>query len=111
MFKGNGYNSVRRNDRYWAGLWSDLIIEQVIMRSIMSRTGLTRGRDFTESTRNQWIHTAVIHEAMISVTKSTLGNSEQHVELGASRKNRDVLICRKSKLGSESIIRSKVVQS
>ena len=33
---------------------------------------------------------AVIHEAMTSVTKSTLANSEQLVQLGVSRKNRDV---------------------
>ena len=67
-------------DTGWV-FWSDLIIEQVMMRSIKSRGGLTRGRGFTESTRHQWVHTAVIHEAMTSTTKSTLGNSEQHVEL------------------------------
>ena len=94
MFKENGYHSVRRSDRYWAGLWLDLIIEQAMMRSIKSRGGLTRGRSFTKSTRHQWVHTAhqcaVIHEAMTSVTKSTLANSEQLVQLGVSRKNRDV---------------------
>ena len=94
MFKENGYHSIRRNDKYWAGLWSDLIIEQIMMRSIKLRGGLTRGRSFRESTRHQWVHKAhqcaVIHEAMTSVTKSTLANSEQHVELGISRKNRDV---------------------
>ena len=65
-----------------------------MMRSIKSRGGLTRERGFTESTRHQWVHTAHqcadIHEAMTSTTKSTLGNSEQHVELGTSRRNRDV---------------------
>ena len=29
-----GYHTVRRSSRYWAGLWTDLIIEQVLMRSI-----------------------------------------------------------------------------
>ena len=93
MFKENGYHLVRRSDRYWAELWSDLFIEQVVMRSIKSRGGLTRGRGFTESTRHQWVHAAhqcvVIHEAMTLISKSTLANSEQHVELGVSRKNRD----------------------
>ena len=94
VFKENGYHSVRRSDRHWAGLWSDLIIEQVMMKSIKSRLGLTRGRSFTKSTRHQWVHTArqcaVIYEAMPSVTKATLANSEKHVELGVSRKNRDI---------------------
>ena len=93
-FKEKGYHTVRRSDRYWAGLWSDLIIEQVMMRSIKSRGGLTRGRGFNESTRHQWVHTihqcAVIHEAMSEITQVTLNNSEQHVEMGKSRIKRDV---------------------
>ena len=28
----NGFHVIRRSDRYWAGLSSDLIIEQVLMR-------------------------------------------------------------------------------
>ena len=94
MLKENGYNLVRRSGKYWAGLWSDLIVEQVMMRSVKSRRGLTRGRDFTESTRHQWVHVAhqcaAIHEAMTSLTRSTLVNSKQHVEVDVSRKNRDV---------------------
>ena len=86
-----------------------------MMRSIKSRGGLTRGRGFTESTHHQqWVHTAqqcaVIHEVMTSVTKSTFANSEQHVELGVSRKNRDVSDLSKIQ-ASENIICSKVVQS
>ena len=61
------------------------------MRSVKSRGGFIRGRCLTESTRHQWVHTAhqyaVIHEAVTSTIKT---NSEQHVELGVSRKNRDV---------------------
>ena len=91
MFKENGYHSVRHSDKYWEGLWSDLIIEQVTMTSIKSRGGLIRGSCLTESTRHQWVHTAhqyaVIHETVTSTIKT---NSEQHVELSVSRKNRDV---------------------
>ena len=36
-FNEKGYHVVRRSVRYWGGLWSDLIIEQVLMRSIKSR--------------------------------------------------------------------------
>ena len=52
-FSEHGFNAVRRNCRYWAGLWTDLVIEQVMMRSIKSRGGLTRGRGMTESVRLQ----------------------------------------------------------
>ena len=94
MFKENGCHSVRHSDSYWAGLWSDLIIKQVMMRSMKLRGGLTRGRGFTESTRHERVHTAhqcaVVHETMTAITKSKLENSEQHVELGVSGKNRDV---------------------
>ena len=36
----HGYHTVRRSDRFLAGLWTDLIIEQIMMRSIKSRGGL-----------------------------------------------------------------------
>ena len=44
----NGYHVIRRSDRYWAGLSTDLVIEQVLMRSIKTVGGLTRGRGMTE---------------------------------------------------------------
>ena len=47
QFSEHWFHSVHRSDRYWVGLSTDLIIEQVIMRSIKSRGGLTRGRRFT----------------------------------------------------------------
>ena len=55
QFAENGYHCVRRIESYWAGLWSDLAIEQVMMRSIKSRGGLTRGREMTESVRTLWV--------------------------------------------------------
>ena len=30
----NGHHVIRRSDKYWAGLSTDLIIEQVLMRSV-----------------------------------------------------------------------------
>ena len=34
-----GRHAVRRSGRYWAGLWSDLVIEQTLMQSLKSRGG------------------------------------------------------------------------
>ena len=55
-FAIEGYHTIRRKKRYWAGLWSDLVIEQVMMRSLKSRGGLTRGKGMTDSVRHQWVH-------------------------------------------------------
>ena len=54
-FISEGFHTVRRSNRYWGGLWTDLVIKQVMMRSIKSRGGLTRGRRLSESVRQQWI--------------------------------------------------------
>ena len=92
-FAVHGFHTIRRTDHFWAGIWSDLAIEQVLMRSLKSRGGLTRGRGVTESVRLIWLKTmhccAEIHNSMISLAKLLHVTSEQHVELGASRKRRD----------------------
>ena len=46
-FEG-GLHVIRRSDHLWAGLSPDLIIEQVLMRSMKTSGGLTRGRGLTE---------------------------------------------------------------
>ena len=51
----HGYHVVRRTDKFWAGLSSDLVIEQTLMRSVKSTGGLTRGRGMSESTRLVWL--------------------------------------------------------
>ena len=43
-----GLRVIRRSDNYWAGLGCDLAIEQVLMRSLKSTGGLTRGSGMTE---------------------------------------------------------------
>ena len=39
-----GLHVVRRSDQFWAGLSPDLVIEQVLMRSMKTSGGLTRDR-------------------------------------------------------------------
>ena len=46
-----GFHCVRKSDRYWVGLLTDLVIEQVLMRSIKTSGGLTRGRGMAEQQR------------------------------------------------------------
>ena len=40
----NGNHVIRRSDRYWAGISTDLFIEQVLMRSVKTAGGLMRDR-------------------------------------------------------------------
>ena len=79
-----GYHIVRRSDRCWAGLSSDLIIEQVLMRSIKTTGGLTRGRGMTELQRTEYLLStpacADVNLAMQDITKVKYENSEQHKE-------------------------------
>ena len=64
----DGYHVVRRSDRYWAGLSTDLVIEQTLMRSLKSVGGLTRGSGMTDMQRAIWIlsrpATSEVNEAM-----------------------------------------------
>ena len=46
---------VRRSDPKWAGLSTDFVIEQVLMRSMKTSGGLTRGRGMTEQQRLIWL--------------------------------------------------------
>ncbi len=65
------YHTVRRSERQWAGLWTDIVIEQIQIRSLKSGGGLTRGRGMIESVRQQWLYStqacAAIHDAMTSL--------------------------------------------
>ena len=58
-FSTEGYHTVTRSDRFWGGLWTSLMIEQCMMRSIKSRGGLTRGSGMTDTVRLTWIHSLV----------------------------------------------------
>ena len=78
----NGNHVVRRSDRFWAGLSTDLIIEQVLMRSLKTSRGLTRGRGMTERQRATRLLsmpvTAEVTRAMQDLTSVTFYTSEQH---------------------------------
>jgi hypothetical protein len=49
----NSFYVIRHSDRYWAGLSTDLTIEQTLMRSLNSTGGMTRGNGMTEVQRGQ----------------------------------------------------------
>ena len=79
QFNEKGFHCIRQKDKFRAGLWTDLVIEQTMMRSIKSLGGLTRGREMDESRWKIWISTlhscAAAEETMRQVTKTTRQNS------------------------------------
>ena len=96
------YHIVRRSDRFWAGLSSDLIIEQDLLRSIKTTGGLTRGCGMTELQRTEYLLSTPacvdVNLAMQDITKVKYENSEQHKETTKARVIKDytdaTTICR-----------------
>ncbi|XP_069109699.1 uncharacterized protein [Argopecten irradians] len=89
----SGNHVLRRSDRFWAGLSTDLVIEQALMRSIKSVGGLTRGRGMSEQQRAVWLLSmpacADINQAMQDATEVNYITNEQHKECSKSRRERD----------------------
>ncbi|CAG2232051.1 unnamed protein product [Mytilus edulis] len=92
-FLQSGHHVIRRSDKFWAGLSSDLVIEQVLMRSLKTTGGMTRGRGMSEGQRAQWILSmpdcAEMNNALQEFTGVNYGTSDQHKEGGESRRSRD----------------------
>ena len=84
---------VRRSDRYWAGLSTDLAMEQVLMHSVKTCRGLTRGQGMSESQHLIWLLSmpacADINNAMQNLTGVTYQRSDQHKDTTKARQERD----------------------
>ena len=88
-----GKHTVKMAESGFNAVWSDLGIEQSLMRSIKSRGGLTRGRGMTENVRDLWVmslsSSASIQNALEDLTGARQLSNLEHVELGKSRKMLD----------------------
>lgn len=88
-----GHHVLRRSDRFWAGLSTDLCIEQVLMKSLKFVGGLTRGRGIGETQRTLWLLSMPacgdMTNAMQELTGLSLSASCQHVEAGKLRLKKD----------------------
>ena len=89
-----GFHCVRRSDRFWAGLSTDLVIEQVLMRSIKTSGGLTRGRGMAEQQHLTWLLSmpacAQVNQAMQELTAISFNSGEQNKDMSKSRQERDM---------------------
>ena len=88
-----GHHVIRRCDRYWAGLSTDLVIEQVLMRSVKTTGGMTRGKGMSEYQRAQWLLSmpacAAMNVAMQTFCGTDFHTSSPHKDTGKSRMERD----------------------
>ena len=88
-----GLHVIRRSNRLWAGLSSDLVIEQVLMRSLKTSGGLTRGRGMTENQCLLWLLSrpacAEVNQAMQELTGVNYNTGEQNKDMTAARQARD----------------------
>ena len=89
-----GFHVARRSSRLWAGLSSDLMIEQVLMRSMKTSGGLTRGRGMAEQQRLTWLLSmpacSETNRAMQELTGVKYSTGEQNKEMGKTRQNCDM---------------------
>ena len=88
-----GKHTVSRTHNNFVAVWTDLAIEQLYMRSIKSRGGLTQGRGVTENMRTLWVASAhscgEVHYAFSESTGTQPEVSTSHKELQQSRIKRD----------------------
>jgi len=88
------FHVVRRTNHLWAGLSTDLVIEQVLMRNLKTSGGLTRGRGMTERQRVFWLlsllASAEINRAMLELKGVHYSTSEQNKDMSKSRQARDM---------------------
>ena len=93
LFAESGYFTIRRSDKFWAGVWSDMTIEPVLMRAIKTSGGLTGGRGLSDSTVARWIKSLPLTIPLCNNLENFAGvsheTSEQHKELRTSRQIRD----------------------
>ena len=89
-----GYHVIRKCDSYWAGLSADMIIEQVLMRSLKTTGGLTRGGGMTESQRLVWLIAtpacAQVYCTIQELTEESYTKSDQHKDVSKARQEKDM---------------------
>lgn len=89
----NGFFTVKRTEKYNSGTWTDMVIEQSLMKSMKTEGGVSRGRSTKESVLCKWVYamyaTNTICEEMEKFCNISLESTEQHVDSRDSRVKKD----------------------
>lgn len=92
-FTKNGFFTIRRTEKHWCGVWSDMTIEQTLMRNKKSVGGITHGRGVTASVLQKWIYGLPVAyhvcESMERFCGIETKSSYQHTELRDARIAKD----------------------
>ena len=84
-FTSKGNFTIRRSDKMWAGVWTDITLEQVLMPTMKTAGGLTHGWGLTDSALNRWVQDMLGRAELIHDFEKFCGTSfttsEQLVEL------------------------------
>ncbi len=92
-FSTHGYFTIRRTHHFWSGNFTDQTIEQDLMRMLKSAGGMTHGREITESTLTNWVHsfpfTIPICKSIERFTNVNCTSSYQHRDLNAGSESKD----------------------
>lgn len=92
-FTKDGLFTVRRSDKSWAGVWSDMTIEQMLNRFF--ETDMKHGRGVTPGVFARYLFTMPstfsIMECIEDFFHVKTSSSEQHTDIGPSRQKRDEL--------------------
>ena len=90
----NGWHVVRRSNKFWAGLNSDLVIEQTLMRSLKTGASLTHDSRMNEEQPSLWTMSSTIkamhNMAMQDFNNLTYTTSDQRKQTIDARLNRDI---------------------
>lgn len=93
MFVIKGFFTIRRTNKFWSGVWTDMCIEQDLMRILKIIGGLTQGRHFNEGKAANFLSNSVtvldICRGVETFCSYVHQSGEQHVDSRASRISRD----------------------
>lgn len=93
QFTKEAYFTIRKTDKFRSGIWSDMTIEQSLMRPLKGPGGVTRGRGITDSVLIRWIISSValvdVVDNIENFTNVHYEPSEQHVDFSKARVTRD----------------------
>lgn len=93
LFSEKSYFTIRRTDQAWCGTWTDMTIEQYLMRSIKTAGGLSHGRGISDNTLLRWTLCtpvcAKINQCFEKFAGTNITFKHFHEELGRSRQKRD----------------------
>ncbi|CAH0552820.1 unnamed protein product [Brassicogethes aeneus] len=89
-----GFFTIRRTHKFWSGVWTDMTIEQVLMRSMKTQGGLTHGRGLSESVLTKFVLTMIILVEVCNEIEDfcnvSFATTEQHIDSREYRIIRDV---------------------